>query len=277
MKPFAMRSSRLGRLSRSLVACAAMASAGAFATVSAYAPPVAAEELSADDIAQRIVRGNGFTWEGAKTKLRMIVSEPNGEKKEREMEVLGRRHDGRLETKVTFLSPQDSAGTKFLTVEKSGGGTEQHIYLPAYKRTRRVVGREREGSFMGSDFTYSDLVRKDDQGTKHKKLADESIGADPTYVLESTPGSVEEAGYGKIKTWVRKTDFVPLRTQFFDASGKLKKTLYVREIGKLDGKPVVKKALMKSENGHATELIIDDIQPRNDLPDSDFSPTSLEH
>lgn len=277
MKPFAPWSSSVRRLSTSLVALAALASGGAFAAVIAYAPAVAAEDaLSADDIAQRIVRGNGFTWEGAKTKLRMIVSEANGEKKEREMEVLGRRHDGRLETKVTFLSPQDSAGTKFLTVEKSGGATEQHIYLPAYKKTRRVVGREREGSFMGSDFTYTDLVRKDDQGTKHKKLTDESIGADPTYVLESTPGSVEEAGYGKIKTWVRKTDFVPLRTQFFDASGKLKKTLYVREIGKLEGKPVVKKALMKSENGHTTELIIEDIQPRNDLPDSDFSPTSLE-
>jgi hypothetical protein len=258
--------------------CLALASAGSFATVSALSPRAMAEDaLTAEEIAGRIVRGNGFSWEGAKTKLRMIVSEPNGDKKEREMEVLGRRHDGRLQTKVTFLSPQDSAGTKFLTVEKSGGGTEQHIYLPAYKRTRRVVGREREGSFMGSDFTYSDLVRKDDQGTKHKKLADESIGADATYVLESTPGSVEEAGYAKIKTWVRKTDFVPLRTQFFDASGKLKKTLYVREIGKLEGKPVVKKALMKSENGHSTELIIDDVQPRNDLPDSDFSPTSLEH
>jgi len=277
MKKVVVTGPRVRRFSGAAV-CLALASAGTFSEVSLYASQAVAEDaLGAEDIAQRIVRGNGFTWEGAKTKLRMIVAEPNGDKKEREMEVLGRRHEGRLQTKVTFLSPQDSAGTKFLTVEKSGGGTEQHIYLPAYKRTRRVVGREREGSFMGSDFTYSDLVRKDDQGTKHKKLPDESIGADATYVLESTPGSVEEAGYSKIKTWVRKTDFVPLRTQFFDASGKLKKTLYVREIGKLEGKPVVKKALMKSENGHATELIIDDVQPRNDLPDSDFSPTSLEH
>jgi hypothetical protein len=277
MKQIVFTNTRHRRFSKAAV-CLALASAGTFAEVGAYAPTAMAEEaLGAEEIAQRIVRGNGFSWEGAKTKLRMIVAEPNGDKKEREMEVLGRRHDGRLQTKVTFLSPQDSAGTKFLTVEKSGGGTEQHIYLPAYKRTRRVVGREREGSFMGSDFTYSDLVRKDDQGTKHKKLADESVGADATYVLESTPGSVVEAGYSKVKTWVRKTDFVPLRTQFFDAAGKLKKTLYVREIGKLEGKPVVKKALMKSENGHSTELIIDDIQARNDLPDSDFSPTSLEH
>jgi hypothetical protein len=266
------------RWSRRLATCIVLAGVASFAEVALYSAPASADDgPSADEIARRIVRGNGFTWEGAKTKLTMIVTEPNGEKKERQMEVLGRRHDGRLETKVTFLSPPDSAGTKFLTVEKSGGGTEQHIYLPAYKRTRRVVGREREGSFMGSDFTYSDLARKDDSGAKHKRLVDEPIGADGTYVLESTPASVEEAGYSKIKTWVRKTDFIPLRTQFFDAAGKLKKTLYVREIGKLDDKPVVKKALMKSENGHATELNVEDIQKRTDLSDSDFSPTSLEH
>lgn len=268
---------RITRLpSRSLL-CIALAGAASLANVNLYAARAAAEDaLGADDIAARIVRGNGFQWEGAKTRLRMTLVEPNGSESERSMEVLGRRHDGRLETKVTFLSPPDSAGTKFLTVEKPGGGTEQHIYLPGIKRTRRVVGREREGSFMGSDFTYADLVRKDDKGTKHQKLPEEAIGSEPTYVLESTPGSVEGAGYSKIKTWVRKTDFVPLRTQFFDAAGKLKKTLYVKRIRTMDGRPVVVEAWMKSENGHVTKLVVDSIDQQSNLPDSDFSPASLE-
>jgi outer membrane lipoprotein-sorting protein len=264
-------------LSGRFAVCVALASAGSFAEVSLWPQRASAEDmLSADEIAAKIVRGNGFTWEGAKTRLRMVLVEAGGAQAERSMEVLGRRHDGRLQTKVTFLSPQDSAGTKFLTVENADGKTEQHIYLPGLKRTRRVVGREREGSFMGSDFSYGDLVRKDGKGTKHVKLNDESIGPEPTYVLESTPGNVEEAGYSKIRTWVRKTDFVPLRTQFFDASGKLKKTLFVQKIRVVDGRPVVTQATMKSENGHKTELVVDDIQKRDDLPDADFSPTSLE-
>src|SRR5205814_5996835 len=137
-----------------------------------------------------------------------------------------RRKDGKLASKVTFLAPADVAGTKFLSLEKANGGTEQHIYLPGLKRTRRIVGREREGSFMGSDFTYSDLSRKDDKGAKHEKLPDENIGSDATYVIESTPASVKDAGYSKVRAWVRKTDFVALRTKFYDASGKLVKTLY---------------------------------------------------
>ncbi|HEX7672348.1 MAG TPA: outer membrane lipoprotein-sorting protein, partial [Polyangiaceae bacterium] len=211
--------------------------------------PAAAEDLSADQIAAKIIRGNGFTWEGAHTRLRMTLIDDKGQKSERALDVLGRRKDGRLASKVQFLSPSDVAGTKFLTLEKASGGTEQYIYLPGLKRTRRISGRDQEGSFMGSDFTYSDLSRKDDQGAKHAKLPDENVGSDATYVIESTPASVKDAGYSKVRAWVRKTDFVALRTKFYDASGKLVKTLYAKKVRDIDGKPVVVDATMKSENG----------------------------
>jgi len=234
-----------------------------------------AEELTADQLAARVVRGNGFTWEGAATRLRMVLIEQAGARSERALEVLGRRHEGRLETVARFMSPSDIAGTKFLMVEKAGGGTEQHIYLPGLKRTRRVVGREQEGSFMGSDFTYSDLNRKEDKGAKNARLPDENIGKEPTYVLESKAGS-GSPGYAKIRTWIRKSDFIPLRTQFYDADDKLVKTLYVRRTKDIEGKPAVVEAYMKSSNGHATELVVDSVEPKRDLPDAAFSPLTLD-
>jgi len=257
---------------KSLPSVAALA-AGLALTLAA---PVRAEELTAEQIAAKTIRGNGFTWEGAKTKLRMVLVDAKGSKSERSLEVLGRRHDGLLETVVRFLSPQDVAGTAFLMKAKSGGGSEQHIYLPGLKRTRRIVGREREGSFMGSDFTYADLSTKEDKDAKHKKLPDEKVGSDDTYVIDSTPGTVEAGGYSKVRAWVRKTDFVALRTKFFDASGKVQKTLYVRRIKDLEGKPVVVEARMQSENGHATELVVDGIERKENLPDSLFTATALE-
>ena len=129
---------------------------------------------------------------------------------------------------------------------------------------------------MGSDFTYSDLSRKDDQGAKHAKLPDETIGSDATYVIESTPASVKDAGYSKVRAWVRKTDFVALRTKFYDGSGKLVKTLYAKKVRDIDGKPVVVDATMKSENGHSTDLVVDSLDKKDDIPDAEFSPTSLE-
>lgn len=239
--------------------------------------PAHAEDLTADQIATKMVKGNGLGWEGAKTRLRMVLIDDKGQKSERSIEVLGRRHDGRLETVVRFLSPADVAGTKFLTLEKPGGGTEQHVYMPGLHRTRRIVGREREGSFMGSDFTYVDMQKKDDPGAKHQRLPDEKIGSEDVYVLETTPSSPEASGgYAKIKTWVRKSDFVPLRTRFFGPSGAVVKTLFVRRIREMEGKPVIVESRMQSEKGHATELIVDELEPKKDLPDSAFSPTSLD-
>ncbi|HEX4339351.1 MAG TPA: outer membrane lipoprotein-sorting protein [Polyangiaceae bacterium] len=236
---------------------------------------VRADELTGDELAARVVKGNGFTWEGATTRLRMVLIDQGGQRSERALEVLGRRHDGMLESVARFTSPSDIAGTKFLMIEKAGGGTEQHIYLPGLKRTRRVVGREQEGSFMGSDFTYNDLQRKEDKNAKNARLADENIGSEPTYVLESKAGATNTT-YAKIKTWIRKKDFIPLRTQFFDADGKLAKTLYVRRTQDIDGKPAVVEAYMKSASGHATELVVDSVKPSKDLPDAAFSPLTLD-
>jgi hypothetical protein len=249
----------------------------AFAFAAAFAVPATAlaEEPTADQIAAKIVRGNGLTWEGAHTRLRMILIDSKGEKSERALDVLGRKNKGRLESVVRFDAPAKVAGTKFLMLDNPDGASEQYIYLPGLKRTRRIVGREREGSFMGSDFTYQDLSPKADPGGKHKRLPDEKIGKDDVYVLETTTGNVKATGYSKLVTWVRKSDSIPLRTKFFDESGKHKKTLYVRRTREVSGKPVVVEARMQAENGHATELIVDSLEENAKLPDAEFTPAAL--
>jgi hypothetical protein len=238
-------------------------------------PAGAEADLSADEIARRIVRSDGFSWEGAESRLRMVLVAPSGEQRERVLEVVGRRNDGRFETVVRFRSPGDVAGTAFLMKEDADGRSEQHIYLPGLRRTRRIAGREREGSFMGSDFTYADLRRADDRHAKHRRLADETLGDAVTYVLESLIDKDAKSQYSKIVTWVRKTDFVPLRTRFYGADGKLVKTLYARKVKELDGRPVIVEARMQSENGHATLLHVESLAQKKDLPDSAFTPAAL--
>ncbi|MDD9939279.1 MAG: outer membrane lipoprotein-sorting protein [Myxococcales bacterium] len=240
------------------------------------ASPLTAQELTADQLAQRTLRADAFAWEGAKTRLKMVLHAKGGKKSERAMEVVARRHHGLLQTMVRFLAPKELAGTAFLMREKAGEPSEQYIYLSGLKRTRRVVGREREGSFMGSDFTYADMQRVDPKHTINKRLPDDKVGATETYVLESTLSKASGSAYGKLVTWVRKSDFVAVRTRFYDRKGKLVKTLYARKVKPLEGKPVVVEARMQSENGHATELIIESMQRRDDLDDSLFTPAALE-
>ena len=258
---------------RQLVIPVALCFALSFASRAAWAE---GGEPSADEIARRALRTDAWSWEGARTRLKMILVEPGGGRKERAMEVTARRAGKLLQSLVRFSAPPELAGTAFLMLEQAGGASEQYVYLSGLKRTRRVVGREREGSFMGSDFSYVDLQPVPVGQSSNLRLPDEALGKDACYVVESTllPGS--QWPYGKLVSWVRKSDFVALRTRFFDKAGKAIKTLYVRRVRQMEGKPVAVEARMQSENGHATELLLESLERRNDLTDAMFAPSALE-
>jgi hypothetical protein len=245
--------------------------------LSVASPALAQDDsLSADDIAKRTLRAETFSWEGARTRLKMVLTAKDGKRKERAMEVVARRKDGLLSSLVRFSAPEDLAGTAFLMREQAGGPSEQYVYLSGLKRTRRIAGREREGSFVGSDFTYADMQRIDPKHTRNTRLPDEKLGDTPTFVIESAIAAESGSPYSKMVTWVRKQDFLAVRTRFFDKQGKLVKTLYARKVRDIEGKPVVVEARMQSENGHATELVIESMERKEDLDDAMFTPAALE-
>lgn len=232
--------------------------------------------LSGDELARRTVRADVFGWMGSKAQLRMALIKPDGKRTERTMEVVSRLRDGLEQSVIRFLAPADVAGTAVLVRGQKGGSSEQYIYLSGLKRTRRIAGREREGSFMGSDFSHADMEGLDPKRTKNVRLADDKVGDAATYVLESVFAPGDGSSYAKLTTWVRKTDFVALRTRFFDAKGKLLKTLYVRKVREIEGKPVAVDVRMQSENKHATEIFVDSLERKDDLPDELFTPSALE-
>src|SRR5688572_17759439 len=158
-----------------------------FALVARGAKADPTDGLTGEQIAARIVQGSAFDWDGAKTRMKMTLVGKDGAKRERALDILARKVESRVQTVVRFLNPADVAGTAFLLLEQKDGATDQYIYLPGLRRTRRIVGREREGSFMGSDFTYAELRRVDTNGGQHKRLPDEKIGDAQTVVIESTP------------------------------------------------------------------------------------------
>src|SRR4051812_35668349 len=145
------------------------------ATIS-FPPARAQAPQTAEQISERMLGQDPFGWDEAETTVRMTLVDSTGAKKERVMDNLRRRKNGALQSVVRFRAPQEVAGTAFLMLERPKGESEQHIYLPGLKRTRRIVGREREGSFMGSDFSYADFERRDTRESNQKRLPDEDLG-----------------------------------------------------------------------------------------------------
>jgi uncharacterized protein len=225
-------------------------------------PAASADAGFAERIVRRMMDHDAFGAEGARTKMRMVIHTKSGGTRERVLDWISRKDGDEVRSVVRFRAPADVAGTAFLLVQRGAAADEQYVYLPALRRVRRIVGRERRGSFMGSDVSYADLERRDPSAGLYRQRGDETVGGHPCYVVESTPKPGREADhpYAKIRTWIRKTDAVALRVQFLGPGDRLEKTLFARRIQTIEGRPVVVESRMENHaTGGVTEIFIDEI------------------
>ncbi|MGM0472790.1 MAG: outer membrane lipoprotein-sorting protein, partial [Bacteroidota bacterium] len=66
--------------------------------------------------------------------------------------------DGTEKRIIKFLSPPEVKGTGILIFDYPEKSDDMWIYLPALRKTRRIVSREKSNSFMGSEFSNADMT-----------------------------------------------------------------------------------------------------------------------
>jgi len=236
-----------------------------------------AADDSAEAIMKRAMARDGLGLEGGHATITMTITQEDGTSEARTFETWSKRKDGLLQTLIRFKAPAKIAGMAFLLLQRAGQADEQYVYLPAYKKARRITSKERTGSFAGSDFTYADLERREVKDATYKKQADETIGKDACNVIDATPTAKADSPYAHVTSFLRKGDDVPLRTQFFGSDGKLEKTLFAKKLKTVDSKIVVSLSRLERANSKkATELSIDSISFTSDAPDTMFTVASLE-
>lgn len=237
-----------------------------------------ADGPSADEIAHKTLEHDTFGFEGTQIKARLILTEADGRSQERSFEGISKKGpDHLIKSVIRFTGPATIAGTAFLMVQHNQAPDEQHIFLPRMRTTRRIGGTgEREGSFMGSDFSYADLERKDLREATYARLPDEAIGKDTCYRLEVKPTG--QSSYGKVLMWIRPKDFIPLRVQMFGKDGQLAKTTFTRRIKDVDGHAVIVESHTENaKTNHKTDLVLDDVVFKSDFDDALFAPAALSH
>ena len=87
---------------------------------------------------------------------------------------------------VRFLSPAIK-GTATLLVEHATGDDDMWIYLPALKKVRRLVASNKKDGFVGTEFSYGDVIGHRTSDWTHRILREEAVAGAPTYVIELLP------------------------------------------------------------------------------------------
>ena len=153
-------------------------------------------------------------------------------------------------TLVNFYKPASVKGTGLLT-EKADHATKanQWLYLPAFRTVKQLRSDEQDDSFMGSDFSFSDVAGRTLDQDQHRLVKEN----DKYYFIQSIPVDKTEA-YNRLDLVVSKKFLVPLQIVFYNKSNEKFKTLTNQGIQEIKGMFVVQKALMENHitNGNST-------------------------
>ena len=242
------------------------------------AAKAAADGLSAQQIIDKMLDANGSLGvSSGRAQLTMNIVARDGSTRPRALDVRSKKVSGAARSIVKLTAPKDVSGQAFLFVENKKSEDDVWMYLPAFKVTRRIEGSQKNGSFLGSHFTFADMESRDVQDAHLKRLPDAKVGPHDAYVIESTPKKPADSEYGKVITFVRKSDFMPLKSRFFAKNGEdVVKTLFVEQIDKTKkGTPYVKQMTLRPKAGGYTTIAIVSVDDATDLPDAVFTREQL--
>ena len=241
------------------------------------APAAGAGEPSADDLHDEVVNDDPWGRGGGEVKATAHVTDGD-RRRELAFEVRSLQVEAPLFRSVLrFYAPADVAGVGFLVVQQRGADDDRYLFLPEMKRSRRIAASRRREIFMGTDFTYGDMDRRELRRAVARIAGEETLGKYDVYRLELEPTD-DDAQYARIEVWVRKDNRRPIKYALHDQRGEKVKTLLVKEIRRIDGRWFTTRSVMidhRKPKGSKTELHLETVDKRQFAPE-DFTVNALE-
>ncbi len=166
--------------------------------------------------------------------------------------------EGTVYSIILFSSPAGVKDTRFLSIEYADKGDDKWIYLPALRKSRRIASSESGSSFMGTDFSYDDMGKRDPDAYDYRMIStDETYAVYSCWVIEATPKEGTASHYSKIVFWIDKESFLAVKIDFYDPSGVLLKTSAAERIAQVQGYwTIIQNRMTTHQTGHQTLLAI---------------------
>lgn len=247
------------------------------------AAPVAAADLSAREIMQRVDdRDDG---DNGSSEMEMVLIDKSGHERVRKLRSFNKDKGEDKMRIMFFLEPADVKDTGFLTYDYDDAkkDDDQWLYLPALRKTKRIASSDKSGSFMGSDFNYADMTRKDLDAYDFKILKEEEVRGVRTWVIEATPKTreeIEETGYTKSVVFVRQDNYVVARAVHWEKEGGRLKYLDALKVEQIDGIWTITENTMTTRQGketlHKTVLRFGNVKYNQKLTEDMFTVRRLE-
>jgi hypothetical protein len=178
----------------------------------------------------------------SKATVRLSVLDKKGRERERFFELRTKNAPDFKRSLAKFFKPANVKGVGLASqTNQKSQVKKQWVYFPSLKSVKQLSASEQDGSFMGSDFSYSDIAGRTLDQDAHKIFQQN----DKFFVIESVPVDKDDA-YSKYYTTIDKATNIVRSVSFYDRSGKELKRLANRKVSKVAGELVVALSVMSN-------------------------------
>jgi outer membrane lipoprotein-sorting protein len=233
----------------------------------------AGEERSVDQIVDKANHVSYYQADDGRADVQMVITDDQGRTRERRFTILRRdtadpNVDGEQRFYVYFHRPADVNKMVFMVHKHIGRDDDRWLYLPSLDLVKRIAATDKRTSFVGSDFYYEDVSGRQPDLDRHE-FAETT---DTYYKLRSTPKQPDDVEFDHYITWIHKTTFIPVKTEYYDASGSKYREYRATAVEKIDGYHTVTASQMKDlRTGSKTTLSYSDVQYNVGLPENLFT------
>jgi len=220
-------------------------------------------------------------FEASEMAATLRIYDARGRVRERQIANASKKFGTATKSMIKFLAPADVKGTAMLIFDYEDKADDMWIFLPALRKSRRIVSTEKGKSFMGSEFSNADMSRPNLDQFKHQVLGSATINGKDCWKVESACLSEEiadELGFSRKLAWIEKGTYLTHQIEFYSRDGRLLKTMTLSDYRQQsNGKHFAFQLEMKNaQNGRRSTINVDQFQLGSALNESYFSVATLE-
>ena len=241
------------------------------------------DDLSAKQIVDRAFKTTKAAGIEAISTLTIIDSK--GRERVREIAMVSKLYDGGETEKrlIRFLAPADVKGTGLLTYDYEKEDDDMWLFMPALRKTRRIVSSEKSKNFMGSEFSYADMTPPSLDDFNYALLGESEAEGVECWEISIIPVDddvADENGFSKRIVHIAKDIFVIRKAVYYDLDGELHKELNVKEIEEIDPKNhkyrFMHMIMTNTQNDRRSIMNVNEIQFNPEVKDDYFTTRYLE-
>ncbi len=209
-----------------------------------------------------------YQGDDGKAKVNMVITNKQGQTREREFIILRKdvKDGGDQKYYVYFLKPADVRKMVFMVHKHAGMKTDDDrwLYMPSLDLVKRIAASDKRTSFVGSDFLYEDVSGRSLEEDTHELVKT----AGEVFVVKNVPKQPDTVEFSYYNVSINRKNFVPVKMEYYDKSGKLYRTIESVKIEEIQGFPTVVKSVVSDlKTGSKTEMEFSDVKYNINLED----------